>query len=295
LETAVKSYNQEILIKDPLFEIEKLSQYTLCLLISRQDFSFSVIDNDLSRCVRLEKFQFNSLFSVQQLLEQLELIFDDHHFLKAGYWGDIKLGVKNRKFTFLPKSLFDSQQQEEYLEFNCKVDSKNNDVVHFHHKSLDLVSVFATEKELMHWLESVYSGKKITPVHQTSSLIEGVLRYSDKSEDRQMFINCDGIYLTIVILAGGQLEFCNIFRYRTAEDLTYYTMFVFNELGMNPEETEVTMWGNIDQTSIHFTKLFRFIRYLSFGERPSNLKFGYVFDEIFEHNQFDVLNLHNCG
>ena len=69
-------------------------------------------------------------------------------------------------------------------------------------------------------------------------------------------------------------------------------MLVFQELGLEQSKTSITFWGSIDAKSKFITLLKKYVRNISFGNRPSALSFGYVFDEIPEHQFFDLFNIH---
>lgn len=288
------TYKQKIAIRDERFDIEKLADYTLCLQISDHDFNVCAIDKRENRCLLVEQYEIDQIYSAAQIIEQLELIYDDHHVLQAGYWGNIIVAFKNKKFSFIPASLFDENDIPNYLNLNCELDLSIESVGFTKHPNLDLVNTFAYSTGLSDWLEAKYPRKTINFHHQTSSLITGVLHSASKNGEKEMYIYCDEQNLNIVITKDNDLVYSNLFEYKSAEDLTYFAMFVIHELGLNPEKVPVTLWGTIDQTSIHFTRLFKFIRFLSLGKRPESLKFSYHFDEAFEHQFFDIYNLHLC-
>jgi len=71
-------------------------------------------------------------------------------------------------------------------------------------------------------------------------------------------------------------------------------MLVFKEFGLSQRNQKVILWGNINQQSPHFELLNKYIGNLSFGSKPSYLKFNYVFDDIPDHQQFDLFSIFLC-
>ena len=71
-------------------------------------------------------------------------------------------------------------------------------------------------------------------------------------------------------------------------------MLVFKEMGMDPKNNPVQFWGFIQQNSEEITMLKKYIRNISLGSKPSFLKFGYKFDEIDDHEYFDIMGAYIC-
>ena len=287
---AVRStYHQTKKIKDLEFDVDKLSTYSLIVELSEKDFFVLVVDTDKSRALFLEHFVFSELYQTRELLEQLSLIFDDHHFLKAGFWKEIKFVVKDKCFAFVPNSLYAEEKRSFFLRLNAEVEE--GDVLFTSPlKGTDARCVFGIDYELNQWLTSLYPSKDIVLDHSTNIFCDSVTRNLSKKQGEEVFVHTDSYTMTIVGLRNGDLHYCNVFSYSSAEDMTYYIMLVMHELNFNPEVVPVSLYGEIDQTSIHFTKLRKYLRYLHLGKRPSHLKFGFVFDEIFDYQCFELFS-----
>lgn len=147
---------------------------------------------------------------------------------------------------------------------------------------------------MVNWFKQRYQNKDISIMHETSPFIEGVFSLSELSEDRQVFIYADVDHIQLVVTNNRALEYSNIFYYSTPEDLSYYVLYVFNELKINPETIETFIWGEIDSTSAHYHKLFTYIRNIQLGDRPESLLFSYHFDDIEEQKFFSLYNMHLC-
>jgi LPS-assembly protein len=62
-------------------------------------------------------------------------------------------------------------------------------------------------------------------------------------------------------------------------------------LGIDQETGQVVLWGYIGKNSPHYQEFAKYVRNISFGERPTHLKYGYLFDDIQEHHFFDLYSL----
>jgi len=287
-----ENYKLNQRVKDDKFNVEKIDLYNLSLQISEDLFRVCITDTKNNRCLLLEDYQFTEVKTVSDLINQLELIFDDHHVLKAGYWKSIKLSIKNKSFSLVPDSLFDKDYLKEYLNINCTINGKE---IYYHkQKTTDTVNIFPADKKLIEWFKAKYPLKPIRFFHYTSSFIEGLMIDKALQEERSVFIASEKNFLTVLVKKNKRLEFCNTFYYATPEDFIYFVLFVFDQLKLNPESTPVTLWGEVTSDSPVYSKLYKYIRNISFGKKPTTLTFGYQFDEVFDHKFYDLYNMHFC-
>ena len=282
-------------IKDDTFDVDNISQYNLFIQISNTMFRICVTDTERNRCLLLEDYKLDAINFPEQLITQLELIYDDHHVLKAGYWKSIKVAMKGMNFSLIPNSLFDKNYLKEYLSLNCTLNTEPEEGFYYYsQKSTDAVNIFSADKKIISWFTKMYPSKNVQVVHHTAPLIEGVMFNGNDLAERTMFLHVEQNYLTILVKNKKTLEFCNTFYFSTAEDFIYYVLFVFDQLNLNQEQTAVTVWGEVTHDSLVYNKLLKYIRDVSFGEKPSSMKFGYWFDEVMDHNFFDLYSMHLC-
>jgi hypothetical protein len=68
-------------------------------------------------------------------------------------------------------------------------------------------------------------------------------------------------------------------------------MLVMKTLNMDQQTSKVVMWGYIGKNSPHYHEFYKYIQNVTFGERPDNLKFGYMFDEVQDHHFIDLYSV----
>ena len=78
----------------------------------------------------------------------------------------------------------------------------------------------------------------------------------------------------------------NQFR-KTKEDFIYYILFTLEQLELNPEETMVTLLGDIDTTSDNYKFLYAYVRNINFLN-SKNAIFNSQ-DTITKHSNFILL------
>jgi len=281
-------------IKDPNFSVDDLAYYTLSLLVGRNDFQFCVTDTRENRCLILEDYQFESTLSADELTDVLFRLFESHHILMAGFWKAVKLVIKNQKFTTLPSSAFSPDNLRNYLKMSTGIDEPADEFFYYKHVQSDAVSVFAIDNKITSRLRAIYPTLSIQVIHHGSALIEGIQRHKDYTHDRDMFLHVDHTHLSIVVTDNGEFIYYNRFAYQNAKDILKYVLMVMHELGLHQENTKVLVWGELTPNSDTFLELYNYIRNVSFGGKPSYLRFSFVFDEVADHQYFDLYSIYAC-
>lgn len=281
-------------LKDDRFDVEKLHQYGLSMQVGIRDFQLCVTDTETNSCLLVEDYILEDVRTINTRLQVIAKLFENHHLLMAGFWSTIKLSVKSHKFSLVPSSHFLKESVRDYLSLNCEVNDNIEDIYYYKHISSNAVNVFAADKKLINWANKLYPNKNLQIVHQGSALIEGILRYDDHTREKTMFCIIDRGILHIFVSKDQKLHYYNQFAVKESKDYLKYIMLVFREFGLDQKSQKVILWGNINQRSQHFSLLQKYIRNISFGSKPSYLKFGYLFDEIPDHQHFDLFSIFLC-
>ncbi len=289
-----KAYKLLKKIKDKDFDVDNLHQYNLHILSGNRDLQFTVSDSVTGNCLLLEDYALDKVKTYKELIVILNSLFDDHELLTAGFWNNIKIGIKNNKFSLVPSKLFDKESLFDYLKLNCKVNKETDKLLYYKHLKSDAVNCFALNKQLYNWYCSVYPNIEIGFVHQSSTLIEGVLAQLANYQEDSIFLFVDRFKLHVISSRNGKLEYYNQFAIKTFQDYIKYIMLVFNGLKRSQKTTNVILWGYIGKQSTHYHEFIKYIKHISFGERPPFYNYGFVFDELQDHYFFDVYNLHLC-
>ncbi len=294
MQSATASYRLIKKIKDERFEEEALHDYHLILHIGIRDFQVLVIAGD-QRVILLEDYVLPEISSSTVLLQTIEEIFEAHSVLKAGFWKKISICFKSQKFVQVPAALFTPESMHEYLLFNAQVDPARETVLKIEHPGKETVTVFAVYTEILNWLLAQYPSKQPTILHQSAALIEGILEVANKQNHSPLYVYIDRFKLHLLACHKGSLVYYNQFAIHHFQDYVKYIMMVMKSLKMDQRTSEVVLWGYIGKNSPHYHEFYKFINNVKFGDRPAGLRFGYLFDEVQEHNFFDLYSIHLLG
>ena len=294
METTTSSFKLVKRIKDDKFNVDHLHYYYLLLQIGTQNFQMCVADPRKNHCLLIENYQFEKVGNVEELIQVLSKIFENHHLLMAGFWAGVKMAVKNDIFTLVPSSVFVKDSLNQYLALNAVVDEENIQSLYYKHAKSEAINVFGVERKLIDWVFSIYKKIKVQVVHHGSAFIEGILRNDDHTHDKSMFILVEGSHLQVVVTRDKKLLYYNQFTSQKVNDFMKYILLIMRALRLDQNTSKVLVWGDINNESAFFKLLYKYTRNISFGNKPSYLSFNYMFDELHDHQYFDLYSLYLC-
>lgn len=294
MDTATIGYKLIKKIKDEKFDVDALHHYNLLIQIGTRDFQLSVVDSRNNRCLLLEDFILAKVSSYSALQELLESLFADHHLLMAGFWKNVRISFKNKKFSLVPSSLFVKSAAADYLRLNSRFNEETEEILYYKHIKSDAICVFAVNKKILNWLRELYPNAEVGFIHQSSALIEGVINFSKSAKPDTIYLYIDRFKLHVTTLKNGKLEYYNQFTIKQFNDYIKYIMLVMKGLNKNQKSSDVIMWGYIGKQSPHYNEFYKFVKNISFGARPEYLNYGFIFDEVQDHHFFDLYSTHLC-
>ncbi len=237
----------------------------------------------------LEDFVFADQSPESEKTAIIRYIFDDHHLLLANFWKSINVVIKHRNYSFVPHEIFEANKISSYLDINASFSPDDEEIMLTYHKYLDFVNVFTFPSSIVRMLSNVYPGKKIKYIHQSSTLIDGIFSQCP-AEGKRIAMYIDRFGLHLIVFKDKKFLFYNQYQIRKFSDYTKFLRIVAKELDLDLETDEVLIYGYLTKTAQHFPELKKRIKQLVFGHRPAGIYFGYVFDELQEHQYFDLLS-----
>ena len=282
-------FKSDVTVFNDKFNVDNLHLYQLNMYLDGQNLSVFVYNTENNRALLLEKYSFQDNIQESNIIEALDAIFTGHSYINAGFWKGIKIVIKSKNFTFLPNAIFDFAERENYLKLCTEYNDKKESILITKQPKLNLTTVFSIEDTFLKFFRNKYPSKEVKISSHIDTFISLLLKDNLNKRNNELFIIAQDNKISIVKFNKEDLQYANIFDFRSSEDLTYYTMLVINELGLNPDIISMTLWGNMDTSSIYFKRLSEYIKNISLGNRPEGLTFGYQFDEVDESQFYDLM------
>ncbi|MBU8893421.1 MAG: DUF3822 family protein [Bacteroidales bacterium] len=280
---------QEFAFVDETLDINLTLSYKLSIQANLNGLSFCILDPVRNKFIALSHKNFEKDLFIDYLLNYVKEYIDSNELLNKPFKNTRIIWLSD-KCTLIPDILFDENNLKKYFEFNQKLDEL--DEIHFKKlKYSDSYSVYT----IPNLFASLFINKfgDITFYNQQIPFINTIL-FKHHSETKKVFVHINEDFIDIGITENGKLIFYNNFRYKTDHDLMYFTMYIYDKLNLNTDNTELIISGNRDKKSIFYLELKDFIRHIRFDKLPEDYSYSYTFNKIPEHTFTNLFNLQLC-
>ena len=282
-------------VQDELFDPSQLDRYTLLLSIGNRDIQLGVVQFGSSKCLLVEDYALENIRTITDRIGALQRLFSEHHFVKGGFWKQIKCSMKSHKFSLLPRMFYARETATDFLSLTAKLNPENEILYTCPHKTMSLVNVFAVDKQLSSWLVGMYSKKKIAFFHQGSVLIEGCLHMLASGHEKAVFFFLDKKVLHVSIVEKQRLFYYNQFSVHEVKDMLLSVRMVFSELAVGDSNLPAILYGNQPGNSSYHQQLRKLLPQLQLGSRPAFLQYPFPFDDVQENYYFDLFSIQGCS
>jgi hypothetical protein len=273
---------------DETFDPNISSSYFLSIQVNLDGFSFCTLDPVRNKYIQLRHIPFNNQVEIGP---QLEKCFEEIELLNLPFKKTMVL-IPSQHSTLVPTGIFDASLKRDWLEFCINAD--DHALVLFNKvKMADAYNVFSVSEAVYNIMRRQFP----EPVffHQHTPIIETNLSSSfSGSENTALFINLNRNFFDIVVFGKNRLKLCNSFPIKSDNDFIYFTLFVFEQLKLEPANTEVVLCGwHPDFSNLH-KHLANYVRNVKQCDLPTHYQYSYHFRETRLGSFHNLLNLASC-
>ena len=276
---------------DKSFEESNTRTYYLTMQLSLHGLCFVVFDPDKNKYLGMEVYHFNDVEEESAIPNAFDLVIEQNKWLTSPF-KKVKLIYNNAFSTLVPDPLYSESEKELFLNFNQPV-VENNRIETDRLKNAGSVNVYYLPEPVAAKLHQVWPN--ITITHLSSQMIECLLlNYKNKLDKQTLFVQVNSDSFNMVSIANNKLQYHNIFAYNTKEDFIYFLLATIEQLGYNPETTELVLMGSIDKSDDLYQIIYQYIGNCRFVEPNKGLVKSYVLDEIRSHQYYLLFNALQC-
>ena len=120
-----------------------------------------------------------------------------------------------------------------------------------------------------------------------------MLRYwlgADSRHEGPLVRACISDHLLEVFVTGPKgLMLANAFSCQTAEDFLYFTILVYQQLGLDTHEVPLEIAGEIEQDSVLYQLLYKYIRHIRGASLPAGITLANDLDDIRSYYYLNLL------
>ena len=261
--------------------IEVTSKRKLSIQFSLDGFSFCTTNTN-NEVLEFSSYTFSKTKNSPELvLEKLQDIFKKEKSLQYDF-ETVTVIHQNNLNTLVPNEYFKEDALKSYLKYSIKTIA--TDLITF--DELDFMNsknVYIPYVNINNFLFQNFG--EFEYKHYSSVLLEKL--FSIPTNDNGCYIHVSKSTLDIVIIKNSNLQFFNIFEYKTKEDFMYYVLFTLEQLELSTEETLVSILGDIEEDSDLYRLIYTYIRNIDFLS-SKNAVFNNQ-KEISKHSNFILI------
>jgi hypothetical protein len=278
--------NKTLSLIDQSFHIS--AGHWLAVRISDSIVEYCVLDSSKKIIVALESWNINVPDEVGAFEYALEKIKSDSDILKNEYSKTILI-PDNPVYTLIPDKLFIAEEARKYLEFNHAIST--NEIINVDNISeIAIKNIYQMPFQANSFFRKIFANYEYR--HLTTILIKSVLK--NKILQEKVLVNIGKHRIDIIHATKEKLKFCNSFKFDMDEDMIYFLLNVYQQLGFDTNIMPVILSGEIEKDSSVYQMIYKYIRNVSFVRTADIIQFAPYSAAILPHRYFTLFNSFVC-
>ena len=275
---------------DKSFSDLNTDTYKLYLEIGTNALKYTLLNTKNNTFIGLEEYRLNGIFNTYALVEPLTSLIKNVPLLQKTF-ATFHVAFINQRSTLIPNAIFQQDKLALYHQYNF-TQQEEDTFLHDNLINLSAKNIYSVPDYIINVFKPI---KNVAFSHFSSALIEAGLIHAKQSNSLSsidLHILPDSFQ--IVVIKNQQLELYNSFTYQTSEDFLYYLLFVLDQLKIDNEKATIRLLGEVEKNSTLYSMLYKYINTINFGNRPENLKFSYILEEVPVHFHYPLFNQFLC-
>lgn len=275
---------------DSALEAKTHGTSDLFLLIEKEKVQLSLKERRTGKMLAFEKVlaQGNKISGWKDLLENTS---SQSRILRNYEFSKVTACITSKEYTLVPEALF--KNGDEIIYFRKNFSFTPQTIIRSQHVStLDLHVIFGIDNDLEKEINHLFQDAQI--FHHSQAILSDLGMHGIKENGKQIKVNIQSDMIDILVSENKKIILLNSFNWKTQEDILYYTLFVCEQLEINPAHLNLVVTGDIQPDSALMSLLKSYLYDVTIAEKPSSLSSG-ISDLDFPYNQFALLhNLSLC-
>ncbi len=205
--------------------------------------SFCVTDTITHKILAFEKITFKTQSTPYLMLKELKNRLNQSGDVGKSF-SEVMVIHKNNMFSLVPKPLFNKEELPNYLKFNAKIMA--NDLIAYDEiPNQDIVNVYIPYTNINNYIFDLFGEFEFK--HSGTVLISTLLNEGRTAPDPICYVQVAENEMEMMVVSDKKLLFYNQFEYKNPNDFLYYLLFSLEQLQLNPEKTQLKMFGAIEE------------------------------------------------
>ena len=258
----------------------------LSIQINLNGLSFCILNRTANTIEFLKTLVFEQKLTPVDVLDHLKAELSSNTVYSEDF-NDVLVIHQNELATLVPAELYDAEHKVDYLKFNSKI-LRNDFITEDEIVVNNSVNVYVPYVNINNYIFDTFG--EFVYKHSSSVLIESILQNPEVTEDPIVYININKSTLELLVVENNKLQLINVFEYHSKEDFIYYVLFVFEQLNLDVETTNVELSGNVSIGDELFTMLYIYVRHVRFIDKMYDFSIIAETDRRYLHQHYLILN-----
>lgn len=257
-------------------------QNELSILLGVDSLSY-MITNPQRQILLLRDYQ---LTPDSSQTEYANVVKQEEH-LQAAY-KKVHVAAVSPIFTLVPERLYNPTEKRAYLQEITSL-SYDKDIRADELSVAQARVIYTLPQYLTSLVQNQWMGGQL--FHAATAFVSGLLRRNSTSATPVLHLQIYAGWLVAALVEGKNLLFVNTFHYQNAKDFLYFVLLVFDQFKLAPDETPVSISGQLIEQSEIYPLLRRYIRTVQFLPPPDFLQFGTKWQQQPTYFYFNLFGL----
>ena len=242
----------------------------LSIQVSLNGLSFCALSRPENRIVYFKDVLFPRKLSPQQVLQQIEKLYEQEAFLKAER-PEVVVLFSNELYSLVPGAFFDAENASEYLKYNTQI-LETDYVAQDEIAEGEMINAYIPYTNINNFFFEKYGAFEYR--HCVSVLAEEFkIQNRFQTDGTRVYLHCFPGGYDLLVFQKGQLILANSFKCNSREDFIYYLLFTAEQLDLDPSGFELILLGKIKEASDYYDIAYTYVKEIKF----LNTSFGYIF------------------
>ncbi len=246
-------------------------------------FGFAVL-NDQREVLLLRQYDTESRGLEPAFLEGI--CKADQH-LSAAY-RNTRLAYALGEQVLVPERLYDPKEQWAYLQFSTRL-SEKMEVLTDTIAAYGIKLVYAVPAATDEAARKLFPGCRV--FYLGSALMEGQRKLAGGTAGQSLQLHLKDHWVFVSAVEEGHLAFFNAYAYRSAKDFLYYALLACEQSGLNPEQVQVYLSGQLMEDSEIYRLLARYFKNQQFVDPGALFSIAPELKKADPYLYFDLLSL----
>ncbi len=279
-----KTLNARVEKIDPSIESANPENCNLSILFKQDGLIFSIHRNDIDKYIVLGEY------AAAPNAGSFPALFEFYNQLQGSFL-NLNLAYCGNTFTLLPAPLFSKNEVLSYAQSQFEIGA--DEILRIDElPTYQVIIVYTVPRSVADFITANFGQHTLR--HSTFFTISYFLDAYKNKPGEHFHANFWQQSLEVLAVNNARLTLCSRFTYQSDEDVAYYILNCFEQLGLNPETVPLKVSGEIEKGSKAWAMLEKFIRFVELETRPAS-QYSHEFKSLPAHQYNRIFQIAQCA